>query len=114
MEEMYLDDAFDDIIMEDAELKRVGLELMFMTNEKCSSAEGISAVELAKITELDAAIVKKKLRILQKNELVRSIGINPKFWKFDDYKFQRMDENNEVYRLLTCFDEVDFDRYFEY
>jgi len=113
MEELYLYDALDDI-MEDAELKRIGLELMFMTDEKCSNAEGISAVELAKMTGLDVLIVKRKLRILQENELVRSIGINPKFWKFDDYKFQRMDEDNEVYRLLTCFDEVDFDRYFEY
>ena len=113
MEELYLDDVLDDI-MEDADLKRVGLELMFMTDEKCSSADGISAVELAKMTELDVTIVKKKLRILKENELARSRGINPKFWKFDDYKFQRMDEDNEVYRLLTCFDEVDFDRYFEY
>lgn len=113
MKELYLDDALSDIL-EDAELKRVGLELMFMTNERCSNAEGISAVELAKMTELDVAIVKKKLRILQENELVRSIGINPKFWKFDDWKFQRMDEDNEVYRLLTCFDDVDFERYFKY
>ncbi len=113
MDELYLDYGLDDI-MEDADLKHIGLELMFMTDEKCSNAEGISAVELAKITGIDATIVKKKLRILQENELVRSIGINPKFWKFDDYKFQRMDEENDVYRLLTCFDEVDFDRYFEY
>ncbi len=110
MDELHLDEE----IIEDSELKRIGLELMFMTPEKCANPQGISAVELAKIIDIDIVIVKKKLRILKKNELVRSIGINPKFWKFDDYKFQRMDEDNAVYRLLTCFDEVDFDRYFQY
>ena len=33
--------------IEDKELKKVGLELMFMTPEKCSSEKGITAVELA-------------------------------------------------------------------
>ncbi len=99
---------------EDTELKKVGLELMFMTPEKCSSAEGISAVELSKHLNMDVDIVKKKLRILQEHNIVRVIGINPKLWKFDEYNFQRMDEEDEVYMLLCSFDDVDFDRYFEY
>ena len=33
---------------------------------------------------------------------------------FDEYNFQRMDEDDEVYMLLCCFDDVDFDRYFSY
>ena len=37
-----------DFDSEDKELKQIGLELMFMTPEKCSSDEGISAVELSK------------------------------------------------------------------
>lgn len=100
--------------IEDKELKQVGLELMFMTPEKCSSAEGITAVELAKLVDLPIEIVKKKLQILKDAEIVRVKGINPKYWKFDDYKFQRMDENDDVYRLLCNFDDVDFDRFFQY
>lgn len=103
-----------EVCLEDEDLKRIGLELMFLTPEKCSNADGITAVELAKTVEINVTIVKKKLKILQENEIVRAIGINPKFWKFDEYKFQRMDEDNEVYRLLTCFDDIDFDRYFKY
>jgi len=100
--------------IEDRELKKVGLELMFMTPEKCSSDKGITAVELAKLVELPLETVKKKLVILKNSEIVRVIGINPKYWKFDEYKFQRMDENDDIYRLLCNFDDVDFDRFFQY
>ena len=99
---------------EDINLKKVGLELMFMTPEKCSSPDGITAVELSKQLNIDVEIVKKKLRILLEHNVVRAIGINPKLWKFDEYNFQRMDEEDEVYMLLCSFDDVDFDRYFEY
>ena len=101
-------------LQEDIYLKKVGLELMFMTPEKCSNPDGITAVELAKQLSLDVEIVKKKLKILQSHNIVRVIGINPKLWKFDEYNFQRMDEDDEVYMLLCSFDDVDFDRYFEY
>lgn len=99
---------------EDKDLKKVGLELMFLTPEKCSSPDGITAVELAKLVELPAETVKKKLKILSAAEIIRVKGINPKYWKFDEYKFQRMDEDDPVYRLLCSFDDVDFDRYFDY
>jgi DNA-binding transcriptional ArsR family regulator len=99
---------------EDKVLKQVGLELMFLTPEKCTHKEGISAVELAHVLGLDICTTKKKLRILKDSGLVRSIGINPKFWRFDDYIFQRMDEDDPIYRLLTSFDDVDFGRYFQY
>ncbi len=99
---------------EDKDLKKVGLELMFMTPEKCSSDKGVTAVELAKLVELPLEIVKKKLNILKEEGIVRVIGIKPKYWKFDNYTFQRMDEDNEVYKLLCSFDDVDFDRYFQY
>jgi len=99
---------------EDKELKKVGLELMFMTPEKCADERGITAVELAKLVELPLETVKKKLNILKNEEIVRVIGINPKYWKFDNYNFQRMDEDSEVYKLLCSFDDVDFDRYFQY
>ena len=100
--------------IEDIDLKKVGLELMFLTPEKCSNADGISAVELSKQLNMDIEIVKKKLRILHEHNIVRVIGINPKLWKFDEYNFQRMDEEDPVYMLLCSFDDVDFDRYFEY
>ena len=101
-------------ILEDSDLKKVGLELMFLTPEKCSRSEGISAVELAKLLNIPLDIVKKKLKILLDKEIIRVYGINPKLWKFDEYQFQKMDENDEVYRLLCNFDDVDFDRYFSY
>lgn len=99
---------------EDSELKKVGLELMFMTPEKYTHPDGITAVELAKLVELPLEVVKKKLIILKDVGLVRVKGINPKYWKFDEYNFQRIDEDDEVYRLLCNFDDVDFDRYFQY
>lgn len=101
-------------IQEDKELKQVGLELMFLTPEKCSHPEGISAVELSKSLEMPLETVKKKLKILLDKEIIRVFGINPKLWKFDEYKFQKMDEDDDVYRLLCNFDDVDFDRYFSY
>ena len=99
---------------EDKALKTVGLELMFMTPEKCENSDGITAVELAKRVKLPVEVVKKKLNILKECDIVRVKGINPKFWKFDEYSFQRMDEDDEVYRLLCSFDDVDFDKYFQY
>lgn len=101
-------------IREDTELKKVGLELMFLTPEKCSHPEGISAVELAKLLSMPLDTVKKKLKILLDKEIIRVFGINPKLWKFDEYSFQKMDEDDDVYRLLCNFDDVDFDRYFSY
>src|SRR5574344_478515 len=99
---------------EDKELKKVGLELMFLTPEKYSSPDGITAVELAKLVEIPIDIVKKKLNILKDSGIVRVIGINPKYWLFDEYNFQRMDEDDDVFKLLCSFDDVDFDRYFQY
>ncbi len=101
-------------IEEDKDLKSVGLELMFMTPEKCSSPDGITAVELAKLVNLSVEIVKKKLVILKEKGLVKVKGINPKYWKFNEYNFQRMDEDDETFLLLCSFDDVDFDRFFSY
>ena len=77
---------------EDKALKLVGLELMFLTPEKHSNPQGITAVELSKRVGIDLDIVKKKLKILSEHDIVRCSGINPKFWKFDEYKYQRLDE----------------------
>ena len=99
---------------EDKDLKKVGLELMFMTPEKCANTDGITAIELAKLVGIPVDIVKKKLNILKDAEVVRVKGINPKYWKFDEYNFQRMDEQDEIFRLLCSFEDVDFDKYFQY
>lgn len=100
--------------LEDKELKMVGLELMFLTPEKYSSSDGITAVELAKLIGISIDIVKKKLNILKDKEVVRVKGINPKYWLFDEYNFQRMDEDDEIFQLLCSFEDVDFDRFFQY
>jgi len=99
---------------EDKELKKIGLELMFLTPEKYSSKDGITAVELARLVGISIDIVKKKLTLLKEKNIIRVRGINPKFWLFDEYNFQRMDEDDEVFKLLCSFDDVDFDRYFQY
>ena len=99
---------------EDHDLKKVGLELMFLTPEKYDHEDGITAVELSKLVDLPLDVVKKKLNILKEKNIVRVKGNNPKYWLFDEYNFQRMDEDDELIRLLCSFDDVDFDRYFSY
>ena len=101
-------------ISQDTELKEVGLELMFLTPEKYAGDDGITAVELSKLVKLPLDTVKNKLAILKDKNIVRVKGNNPKFWLFDEYNFQRMDEDDEIFLLLSCFDDVDFDKYFTY
>lgn len=107
---------YDDLEIEkeDTELKKIGLELMFLTPEKCQNDKGITAVELSRELNIDIDTVKKKLNILKEANVIRSYGISPKYWRFNDYEFQRMDEDDPTYRLLVSFDDVDFDRFFQY
>ena len=100
--------------IEDIHLKTVGLELMFLTPEKYSNTDGITAVELAKLVNLPIEIVKKKLQILKDKNIVRVKGINPKFWLFDEYNFQRLDDDDEIFHLLCNFEDVDFGKFFTY
>lgn len=99
---------------EDKDLKAVGLELMFLTPEKYSNADGITAVELAKLVNLPVDTVKKKLNILKDKNIARVKGINPKCWMFDDYNYQRLDDNDEIFHLLCNFEDVDFGKYFTF
>ncbi len=99
---------------EDKELKAVGLELMFLTPEKYSADDGITAVELSKRVNLPVEIVKKKLNILKEKKVVMVKGINPKYWTFDQYNFQRLPDDDELFLLLCSFDDVDFDKFFSY
>ena len=101
-------------ITEDINLKMVGLELMFLTPEKYSNSEGITAIELAKLVNLPVDEVKKKLQILKEKNVVRVKGNNPKFWSFDEYNFQRLDDDDDIFHLLCNFEDVDFDKYFTY
>ena len=103
-----------DLEAEDKDLKKVGLELMFMTPEKGATDNWITVVELAKMVELPVEIVKKKLSVLKDAGIVSVKGINPKYWKFDNYNFQRMPDDDEIFMLLCSFDDVDFDKYFQY
>ena len=100
--------------LNDEILKAVGLELMFCTPEKCANKAGMTAIEIARKLSLPTDTVKKKLKILFEKHIVRVSGINPKYWKFDDYQFQKMNEEDEVYKLLCDFENVDFCKYFEY
>ena len=100
--------------MEDTNLKMVGLELMFLTPEKYSNADGITAVELAKLVNLPVETVKKKLQILKDKNIVRVKGNNPKFWLFDEYNYQRLDDDDEIFHLLCNFEDVDFGKYFSF
>lgn len=99
---------------EDKILKDIGLELMFLTPEKCNNEDGITAVELSKHLNISLDTVKKKLKILHSKGIIQVKGINPKLWKFNEYNFQRMPEDDEIYTLLCSFDDVDFDKYFSY
>ena len=100
--------------VEDKFLKMIGLELMFLTPDKYSNESGITAVELAKLVELPVEIVKKKLQILKEKNIVRVKGINPKYWLFDEYNFQRLDDDDDIFHLLCNFEDVDFDKYFNF
>ena len=99
---------------EDKILKDIGLELMFYSPDKYDTQDGLRSIELAKRLSLNVDVVKKKLKILCDKGIVSVKGINPKIWKFDDYNFQRMDTDDEVYNLLCSFDDVDFSKYFDY
>jgi len=99
---------------EDKILQAVGLELMFCTPEKCENPDGMTAVELAKRLNVKLDVVKKKLKILYEHGIVRVTGINPKLWKFDEYNFNRMSTEDPVYQMLCNFENVDFDKFFEY
>jgi hypothetical protein len=101
-------------IKEDKILRLIGLELMFSNPQHRENAEGITAIELSRKHNLPIDTVKKKLKILQDKDIVLAIGNSPKYWKFNDYNFLRMDEEDPVYLTLCCFDDVDFDQFFNY
>ena len=90
-----------DLENEDKELKQVGLELMFLTPEKYSNPEGITAVELSKRVGINVETVKKKLKILYAHEIIRCSGMNPKYWRFDEYNYQRLQKEADRAELIS-------------
>ena len=99
----------------DKALQTIGLDLMFSAPQKRMHAEGVTYIELSRKYDIKIDIVKKKLKILQEKGIVRSIGVSPKFWRFDEYNFQKMNEDDPVYKLLCSnFCEIDFDQFFNY
>jgi len=99
---------------DDKVLREIGLELMFSNPQNRLYDEGLTAVELSRKVNIKIDIVKKKLNILKDKGIIRCTGISPKFWKFDDFSFQRMSEEDPIYLLLCSFDDVDFQKFFEY
>ena len=61
----------------DKDLKAVGLELMFLTPEKCSHEDGVTAVELAKMVGLPVDVVKKNLNESAPYSSITSRGSTP-------------------------------------
>ena len=107
-------DYYASLENEDKDLKAIGLELMFLTPEKYTSKDGITAVELSKRVDIPLDIVKKKLQILKEKNIAIVKGINPKYWTFDQYNFQRLPDDDDIFLLLCSFDDVDFDKFFTY
>lgn len=95
-------------------LQIILFELLFSTPQKRESAEGLTAIELSRKYNIKIDQVKKKLRALQEKGLVRSKGANPKYWIFDEYNFQRIDEDDPIHYLLCNTEDIDFDSYFDY
>ena len=67
---------------EDKDLKKVGLELMFMTPEKCEKPDGITSIELAKLVGLPVEVVKKKFIEYRKilDDGIKQLEKNPSMY----------------------------------
>ncbi len=94
-------------------LQQIIFELMFSNPQSRKYPEGLTAIELSRKYNAEITRVKKNLNILHEKGVVKSIGVNPKFWLFDEYNFQRIDDDDPIHSLLWNGD-VDFDCYFEY
>ena len=90
-----------------------------MTVLVCDDEKDIShAIEIFLKSEgynvITAGNGKEAVEILKEKEIVRVKGINPKYWLFDEYNFQRLDDDDEIFHLLCNFEDVDFDKYFTF
>lgn len=101
-----------DKILTDEVLRTVALELMYDNPQKWQSPEGPTAIEIARRHNFKTDIVKKKLKILQDEGLVRVVNFRPKIWKFDEFVFNDMDVNNPLCLLITRYDDDDYEKYY--
>lgn len=99
-------------IEEDEILRAVALELMYDNPQKWHYSEGATALEIARRQGIKLDIVKKKLKILKEAGLVRTIDLNPKRWKFDEYNFNQMDIEDPIYFLITRYDDDDYQKFY--
>ena len=86
---------------------------MFSNPQNRKYSEGLTAIELSRKYNIELDKVKKSLNTLLEKGVVKSIGVNPKFWLFDEFNFQRIEENDPIHALMWSGD-IDFDCYFEY
>lgn len=94
-------------------LQQVIFELMFSNPQNRNYEDGLTAIELSRKYNVKITFVKKALNTLLEKGVAKSIGANPKFWLFDDYNFQKLDEEDPIHSLMWTGD-IDFDSYFEY
>lgn len=59
-----------------------------------------TAAGLARKLNLRLDNVKKKLRLLKDEGLIRAISVSPKRYRFDRYTFKHLDEDSPLYELL--------------
>ncbi|NLF83874.1 MAG: hypothetical protein GX568_07835 [Candidatus Gastranaerophilales bacterium] len=98
----------------DKVLQIILFELLFSNPQNRDYADGLTAVELSRKYNIKIDQVKKRLKILQEKGIVRSIGASPKFWIFDEYNFQKIDQDDPIHYLLCNTEDIDFDKFFEY
>lgn len=95
-------------------LKIILFELLFSNPQNREYTEGLTAIELSRKYNIKIDQVKKKLKILQEKGVIRAVGASPKFWIFDEFQFQRIDDDDPIHYLLCNTEDIDFDNYFNY
>ncbi len=59
-----------------------------------------SATELARQLDVKLEKLKKKLRLLRQENLIRSVSVSPKRYRFDRYALREMPPDHPLYALL--------------
>jgi len=68
---------------------------------ECREDELPTAAELARKLNYRLEAVKKKLRILKDAEVIQSVGMTPKRYRFNAWALKSMDDSHPFYELLT-------------
>ncbi len=90
---------------EQALLGRIAYEIMKTTDqviaEDLSEDELLSAPELAKRLGMKLDKLKRKLKLLQKEDLIQPIRLSPKRYRFNHFTFERLSETHVFAELET-------------